>query len=95
MSGRVTRFLGDSPLRVFLRLLVLSFVVGLVLSVLNIRPWQIYRWIEDVIEQIWSMGFEFLGDAAEYLVLGALIVVPIFLLMRLFRLGTGGGRRSE
>lgn len=95
MSGRLTRFLGDSPLRVFLRLLVLSFVVGLVLSVLNIRPWQIYRWIEEAIEQVWSMGFEFLGDALEYLVLGALIVVPIFLLMRLFRLGTGGGRRSE
>jgi hypothetical protein len=74
---------------------VLSFVVGLVLSVLNIRPWQIYRWIEEVIEQIWSMGFALLADAAEYLVLGALIVVPIFLLMRLFRLGTGGGRRSE
>ena len=95
MSGRLTRFLGDSPLRVFLRLVALSFLVGLVLSVLNIRPWQIYRWIERFIERIWSMGFEFLGDAMEYLVLGALIVVPIFILMRLIRLGSGGSRRSE
>ena len=37
MSG-LTRFLGDTPLRVFIRLLVLSFIVGLVLSALNIRP---------------------------------------------------------
>ena len=95
MSGRLTRFLGDSPLRVFVRLVALSFLVGLVLSVLNIRPWQIYRWIERFIERIWSMGFEFLGDAMEYLVLGALIVVPIFLLMRLFKIGSGGARRSE
>lgn len=94
MSGRVTRFLGDSPLRVFLRLLVLSFVVGLVLSVLNVRPWQIYRWLENLVERVWSMGFEFLGDAMEYLVLGALIVIPIFLLMRLLKLA-GGARRSD
>ncbi len=94
MSGRLTRFLGDTPLRVFFRLLVLSFLVGLVLSVLNIRPFQIYRWIERLIERVWDMGFDLLGDAAEYLILGAL-VVPIFLLMRLFRLGSGAGRRSE
>jgi len=95
MSGRLTRFLGDTPLRVLLRLVVLSFIVGLVLSVLNIRPWQIYRWIERFIERIWSMGFAFLGDAAEYLVLGALIVVPIFILIRLLKLSSGGARRSE
>lgn len=95
MSGRLTRFLGDTPLRVLLRLLVLSFIVGLVLSVLNIRPWQIYRWIERLIERVWSMGFEFLGEAVEYLVLGALIVVPLFLLMRVLKLGSGGSRRSE
>ena len=31
----LTRFLGDTPLRVFIRLLVLSFIVGLVLSALK------------------------------------------------------------
>ena len=93
MSGRVNRFLGDTPLRVFFRLLVLSFLVGLVLSVLNIRPWQVYRWLEALIEHVWSMGYAVLGNAAEYLVLGAVIVVPIFVLMRLFRIGSGG--RSE
>ena len=33
------------------------------------------------------MGFAFFGDALEYLLIGALIVVPIFLLMRLLKLG--------
>ena len=95
MSGRLTRFLGDTPLRVFFKLLVISFLVGLILSVLNIEPFEIYGWIERFIERIWAMGFDLLGDAAEYLVLGALIVVPVFLLMRLFKLGSGAGRRSE
>jgi hypothetical protein len=92
MSG-LTRFLGDTPLRVFVRLLVLSFIVGLVLSALNIHPVQIYRWVERAILHIYDMGFAFLGDALHYLLFGAMIVVPLFLLMRLFKLG--GGRRVE
>ena len=93
MSERLNRFLGDTPLRVILRLLVLSFIVGLVLSALNIRPIEVWWWIERAVMRIWNMGFAFLGEAFSYLVIGALVVVPIFLLMRLFRLG--GGRRAE
>ncbi len=93
MSQRLNRFLGDTPLRVALRLLVLSFVVGLVLSVFNIRPVQIYRWVENVVWRIYDMGFGFLEEAVEYLVIGALIVVPVFLVVRLLKLG--GGRRTE
>lgn len=94
MWQRLTRFLGDTPLRVALRLLVLSFVVGLVLSALNIRPWHIWRWVERLVERIYDMGFAFFADALDYLVAGALIVVPIFLLMRLLKLG-GRTRRSD
>ena len=92
MSG-LTRFLGDTPLRVFLRLLVLSFIVGLVLSALNIRPFHIYRWVERTILHIYDMGFAFFADSLDYLIVGALIVVPLFILARLFRLG--GRRRVE
>lgn len=92
MSQRLTRFLGDTPLRVALRLLVLSFIVGLVLSALNIRPFQIYRWVENVILRIYDMGFAFFEEGLEYLVIGAMIVVPVFLIMRLLKLG---GRRTE
>ena len=92
MSG-LTRFLGDTPLRVFIRLLVLSFIVGLVLSVLNIRPSDIYWWAERTILHIYDMGFAFFADSLDYLIGGALIVVPLFLLARLFRIG--GRRRVE
>lgn len=94
MSGRLTRFLGDTPLRVFIRLVVLSFVVGLVLSALNIRPYQIYRWVERTIWRIYDMGFQVFREALDYLVVGALIVVPLFLIARLLKLG-GGGRRAD
>ena len=89
----LTRFLGDTPLRVFLRLLALSFIVGLVLATLNIHPFQIYQWVERAILRIYNMGFSFFADALDYLIAGALIVVPLFIIVRLFRLG--GRRRTE
>jgi hypothetical protein len=39
------------------------------------------------------MGFAVFQEAFEYLAIGALIVVPVFLVMRLLKLG--GGRRAE
>jgi hypothetical protein len=94
MSQRLTRFLGDTPLRVAARLLVLSFIVGLVLAALNIHPFDVYEWVERLIRRIYNMGFAFFADAFDYLIAGALIVVPLFILMRLFKLG-GGMRRSD
>lgn len=92
MSGRLARFLGDSPVRVFLRLLLLSFIVGLVLSALNLDPWDIYYWVERSIRRIWAMGFDFIEEALGYLIVGALIVVPLFILSRLFQ---GASRRGD
>lgn len=91
MSGRLTQFLGDSPARVLFRLLVLSFVVGLVLSTLNLHPLQVWNWLERLVLGIWNMGFAALEQALGYLLLGALVVVPVFLVMRLLRLGGRSG----
>jgi len=38
MSARLNQFLGDTPFRVFIRLLALSFIVGLVLSAIGPAP---------------------------------------------------------
>ncbi len=94
MSANMTRFLGDTPFRVFIRLLVLSFIVGLILATLEIHPFQIFSWLERVFRRIWEMGFEAIERGFGYLVLGALIVVPAFLVMRVLKLG-GRGRRPS
>ena len=85
----LTRFLGDTPLRVAIRLVVLSFVVGLVLSALGIRPYEIYWWVERTVLHIYDMGFAFFDDSLDYLIAGALIVVPIFLISRLLKSAAG------
>jgi hypothetical protein len=92
VAGRLTRFLGDSPLRVAFKLLVLSFVVGLVLATLDIHPVELWAWAERLVLRIWHMGFEAVERAGRYFLLGALIVVPLFLVVRLVKFA---GRRGQ
>lgn len=77
------RFLGDSPLRVVVKLLVISFLVGLVMSAFDWYPVDIYWALRDLATGIWEMGFDALGRFAGYILLGAAVVLPAFLLIRL------------
>lgn len=85
MSGRVSQFLGGSPLGVILRLVVISFLVGIVLSWLDLRPMELVDWTLDTLTYLWVSLFGSLNRAVEYLLLGAAIVVPIFLISRLVK----------
>lgn len=91
MSTRLNQFLGDTPFRVFIRLVALSFVVGLIMSVLDLYPLEIFNWLKRLIERIYEMGFEIFREALEYLVLGAMVVVPVFLIMRIVKMGSRRG----
>jgi hypothetical protein len=82
----LTRFLGDSPLRVVVKLLVVSLIVGFVMSVFNWTPWDVIDAVHDTILRIWNMGFAALGNFFGYILLGAVIVVPAFLVLRLLNL---------
>jgi hypothetical protein len=83
----VSRFLGGSPAGVVLRLVVLSFVVGVIMSAFGLSPFDIVRSLQLVAEQLYDTGFAALGSAWRYFLLGAVIVVPVFLLARLLRFG--------
>ncbi|HWK12879.1 MAG TPA: DUF6460 domain-containing protein [Rhizobiaceae bacterium] len=76
-------FLGDSPLRVLVKLVVLSFLVGLVMSAFGWTPGDIYRSLVLAVERVWYMGFAAIDNVVGYFLLGAAIVVPVFLLIRL------------
>lgn len=77
------RFLGDSPLRVFLKVLVVSFLVGVVMSAFGWSPLDIVGWVEDTVMRIWHMGFATVDRFVGYLLLGAAIVIPVFIILRL------------
>jgi hypothetical protein len=80
----MTRFLGDSPLRVFLKLVVISFLVGIVMSAFGWSPFDVLQGIRDFFLDIWNMGFSALERFFGYFLLGAAIVIPAFILLRLF-----------
>ena len=89
MSGQITRFLGGSPLSVIVRLAIISLLVGILLSWLDLRPLDLVDWAVDFVRYTWISIFGSLGRAWEYFVLGAVIVVPIFLVSRLMKTGRG------
>ena len=86
----LTRFLGGSPLAVVFRLILLSILVGVVMSVIGFDPRDIFNSIRRMFDWIYNLGFDAINWAWRYFLLGAVIVVPIWLLSRLF--GTPRGR---
>ena len=85
----VRRLLGGPPLSVLARLVLLSVVVGFILSAVGLDPWNIVNSIERLITSIWNMGFDAVRWLWRYFLLGAILVVPIWFLVRLTRGATG------
>ena len=79
----VTRFLGGSPLAVAGRLILLSILVGFVMVAFGLDPYNIIHSIQRLIESIWHLGFDALRSVWRYFLLGAVIVIPVWLIMRL------------
>jgi hypothetical protein len=82
----LNRFLGGSPGGVFLRLLFVSLIVGAFLMWLDIRPLDIFRGITDLIDRIWGLGFDAIRVVGDYILAGAAIVVPVWLVLRLMNM---------
>lgn len=84
-AGAVERFLGGSLGLVLLRLLVISVAVGALLMWLDIRPGDIFYSIERMIHRIWRMGFAAVRDLLDYVIAGAILVVPVWFVIRLLK----------
>ena len=83
MSDGLNRLLGDTPGRTVVKLLILSVVVGFVMSMMGLSPWDLVRFIDNGVRDLWHSGFRALGRVGDYLVVGAMIVVPVFVIMRI------------
>lgn len=79
----LTRFLGGSPLNVALRLFFLSLVVGAALMWLDIRPVDLLQGTIRFFHRLWALGFDAIRQMGDYLLAGAMIVVPLWLIARL------------
>lgn len=82
-DGGINRFLGGSPGAVLAKLIFLSILVGAFLSLFGLTPPDIVRGIKHMIDSIVDMGFGAVREVFTYLIYGAVIVVPLWLLSRL------------
>ena len=85
------RLFGGNPIAVLIRLVLLSVVVGVVLSALGIHPSQLLHHLQILARRIYDMGFGAFHWAIQYFLMGAVIVFPVWLVARLI----GGARRSD
>jgi NADH:ubiquinone oxidoreductase subunit 5 (subunit L)/multisubunit Na+/H+ antiporter MnhA subunit len=82
-NGLIDRFFGGSPMWVAVRLILLSIVVGVLLTALGLDPWNIFESIDRLIRWIYNLGWDAVTWLWRYFVLGAVLVVPIWLIVRL------------
>ena len=89
MADNVNRFFGGPPLAVLGKLILLSVVIGVVLSALGLDPWNIVTSVQRLIRDVWNMGFDAVRWLWQYFLLGAVIVIPIWLILRVVRAPKG------
>jgi hypothetical protein len=80
------RFFGGNPALVLVRLVILSVIVGVVLAALGFSPFEIIDSIRRLVERIYDMGFAAVEKAFRYFLLGAVIVFPVWLVMRVLKM---------
>ena len=90
MTNAVVRFLGGSPAMVAVRLIVVSFVVGIILETFGFNPASLFGDAVRTVRRIVELGFTDIRQVGRILLTGAMVVVPVWLALRL--LDSRGGR---
>lgn len=94
--GVRSRLFGSSPGKTMLQLVIACIFVGAILALLDISPfgfWRgIFRGVQDLLSVIGDSFGEIVERLSSYLVLGAAIVLPIWLISRLI---AGGSSRKK
>lgn len=82
-SDALSRFLGGSPLAVAARLVLLSILIGVILAAFGLDPYNIIQSVHRLLIRIWEMGFDAIEWLWRYFLLGAVLVIPIWFIVRL------------
>jgi hypothetical protein len=83
MTDSVTRFLGDTPGRTLIKLVVISLIVGIIMSAINFTPLDVWYEVRDFFRWLYDLGFEAFERIGIYFLYGAIVVVPVFVILRL------------
>lgn len=88
-GGGISRIVGGSPLGVLVRIALLCVIVGLVLDQLDLNAFELFQWAIDQIEDAIRNSAHVLKQIGRYFLIGAVVVVPVWIILRVLRLGAG------
>ena len=86
MSNAIQNFMGGSVLSVLIRLILLSLLAGAVMTWLDISPEQLFSRMHHMLSNLWSMGFGAVREILRYVLAGAIVVVPVWFVLRILNL---------
>ncbi|MEL6435905.1 MAG: DUF6460 domain-containing protein [Pseudomonadota bacterium] len=87
--SRLSALLGDTISRTIIKLVVISILVGMVMSVFGWTPSGIFQGVVDFFTRLWAQGFAALGRFGDWLVIGASVVIPAFIVLRILNYRRG------
>jgi hypothetical protein len=82
--SNMNRFIGGSPASVLAKLIFLSLLVGAFLAFLDITPFGLIEGLFDWVRSVLDLSLDTVKDVGLWILYGAIIVVPLWLLTRLF-----------
>jgi hypothetical protein len=82
MGASLQRFFGGSPLAVLFKLLFLSLIIGAIMAGFGFTPMTLPSRIMAAARSLANLGFGAFRNVGAYILTGAIVVIPIWLLMR-------------
>lgn len=89
------KFFEGSVFWTILRLVVISLIVGIVLATFNLDAFDLIQKLRELIRYFYTFGFEALRGAFEYFLVGAVIVFPIWVILRLIAVSKPDGDKKQ
>lgn len=86
---------GGNPFGVVIRLVLISIVVGIILSALGITPQDLFYRLDILVRRLYDLGFGVFENILGYLALGAIVVIPIWVFARVFGFISGSGKSKR
>jgi hypothetical protein len=90
-NNALENFLGGAPMNVLARLFFISLVVGALMMWLELRPIDILNGFQAFFDRIAQLGFGAVRELGSYIMAGAIVVVPVWFVLRL--ISVAGMRR--
>ena len=81
---RMAKWKNNTVFSTILKILIVSLLVGWALTLFDVTPKQLLASVGGTVQQIFEVLIGLVESAVPYILLGAVVVVPIWVIMKLW-----------